>query len=51
MKKNETTKETSGHSKILPSVKKTWAPLYIGRFGFSKSLINDRTDSSDGVIK
>lgn len=41
-------KEKRKHS---PSVKKTWAALYRGRVGDSKSLISPRTDSSEGVIK
>ena len=37
--------------KSSPSVKNTWAALYKGRVGDSKSRIIWRTESSDGVIK
>lgn len=40
-----------GNTMLLPSVKNTWAALYIGRFGFSKSFIKARTESTLGVIK
>lgn len=35
----------------VPSKKQTWAALYIGQFGLSKSRIKIRIDSSVGVIK
>lgn len=38
-------------SLYLPSVKNTCAALYVGLAGFSKSRINKRIESSDGVIR
>lgn len=35
----------------LPSVKYTWAALYMARFGLAKSCINECTDFSLGVIR
>lgn len=35
----------------LPSVKKTWAALYMMRFPTEKSLMSAWTDFSDGVMR